>query len=465
MVRTSNHYDLIIIGSGSAGFAAATSAKAEGLDKILLVEKRRVGYSLCTNEGCMPSKTLLASAEVKRVLEGSSDFGITSSQPEIDWTTVQKRVRTLVEEDFFAARRDAIRNASVEVVEGSASFMAPHTIQVGDCFYTAESVIIATGSVVDLPPFPGLRKTGYLDSNGALYLEELPRSLVVVGGGYIAVELGYLFHKMGVQVTIVQRSERILRRLDADIGFELQEMLRRDGMKIFTNASVKFFNQAGKNKQVHIELKDNGERTLEAEEIMIATGRRPAADELDLEKAGVCLDEQGAIRVNDYLQTDVPHIYAVGDVNGKCPLVYVASMEGRIAGMHAAGARNQKVDYNLVGNIIFSHPEIGTVGLTEAQAKEKGLNIITVRTPMADIGKAVAIGQTEGFIKLIAEKPSGKIIGVHILGPHATDIMQVALPHLYHNDTVFDVLNIPYPHPTLGEALSYPAEEIASRLR
>jgi dihydrolipoamide dehydrogenase len=164
------------------------------------------------------------------------------------------------------------------------------------------------------------------------------------------------------------------------------------------------------------------------------------------------------------MQTSVPHIYAVGDVNGKMPLVYVAAMEGKIAGLHAAGVSDQKIDYRLVGNIIFSHPEIGTVGLTASEAEAKGLNVITVKTPMEDIGKAVAIGQTDGFIKLVAERPSGKIIGLHVIGPHATDIMQVALPHLYHNDTVFDVLNIPYPHPTLGEALSYPAEEIAALL-
>ena len=465
MAHTNNHYNLIIIGSGSGGFAAATSAKAEGLEKILLVEKRAVGYSLCTNEGCMPSKTLLASADVKRVLEESTDFGITSTQPEVDWTTVQRRVRTLVEDDFFAARRDAIRCASVEVVEGSASFDDPHTIQVGERTYTAERIVIATGSVVDVPPFPGLTETGYIDSDQALYLEKLPRSLVVVGGGYIAIELGYLFHKMGVQVTIVQRSERILRRLDPDIGFELQEILRRDGMNIVMGTKVKSFNQVGGNKQVHIALKGGGESTLVGEEIMIATGRRPAVDGLNSKKAGVHLDGGGAIQVNDYLQTNVPHIYAVGDVNGKVPLVYVATMEGKVAGLHAAGRRDQKMDYRLVGNIIFSHPEIGTVGLTEAEAKAQGLNVITVKTPMTDIGKAVAIGETDGFIKLVAERPSGKIIGLHILGSHATDIMQVALPHLYHNDTVFDVLNIPYPHPTLGEALSYPAEEIADRLR
>ena len=169
-----HHYDLICIGSGSGGFSAAMAAKAEGLKNILLVEKRRVGYSLCTNEGCMPSKTLLASASVKRTFEESPNFGITASDLQVNWSTVQKRVRTLVEDDFFAARREAILNASVDIVEGSASFIDPHTIQVGDNRYTGEKIVIATGSVVDVPPLLGLEETGYITSDEALYLEHLP---------------------------------------------------------------------------------------------------------------------------------------------------------------------------------------------------------------------------------------------------------------------------------------------------
>ena len=211
-------------------------------------------------------------------------------------------------------------------------------------------------------------------------------------------------------------------------------------------------------------MQDGEEKVVSAEEIMVNTGRRPAIDGLGLEKTGLLLGEKGEIEVNDYMQTNVPHIYAVGDVTGKAGLVYAATMEGKVAGLHAAGKRETKMNYDLVSNIIFSHPEIGTVGLTEAEAKAQGLDVITVKTPMEDIGKAVAIGEIEGFVKMIAERPSGRIVGLHILGPHATDIMQIGLPHLYHNDTVFDILNIPYPHPTLGEALSYPAEDIADEL-
>ena len=234
-------------------------------------------------------------------------------------------------------------------------------------------------------------------------------------------------------------------------------------MNILTETSLKSFTRTEKGKEVRF-VQGGEEKVVSAEEIMVNTGRRPAIDGLGLEKTGLLLGEKGQIEVNNYMQTNVPHIYAVGDVTGKAALVYAATMEGKVAGLHAVGKRETKMNYDLVSNIIFSHPEIGTVGLTEAEAKAQGLDVITVKTPMDYIGKAVAIGEIDGFVKMIAERPSGRIVGLHILGPHATDIMQIALPHLYHNDTVFDILNIPYPHPTLGEALSYPAEDIADEL-
>ena len=338
-----HHYDLICIGSGSGGFSAAMAAKAEGLKNILLVEKRRVGYSLCTNEGCMPSKTLLASASVKRTFEESPNFGITASDLQVNWSTVQKRVRTLVEDDFFSARREAILNASVDIVEGSASFIDPHTIQVGDNRYTGEKIVIATGSTVDVPPLLGLKETGYITSDEALYLEHLPSSLIVIGSGYIALELGYLFHKVGVEIIMLVRSPRVLRRLDPDIGFELQDLLRREGMNILTETSLKSFARTEKGKEVHF-VQGDEEKVVCAEEIMVNTGRRPTIDDLGLEKTGLLLGEKGEIKVNDYMQTNVPHIYAVGDVTGKAALVYAATMEGescRVTRLRKARRQNE----------------------------------------------------------------------------------------------------------------------------
>ena len=457
-------YDLIIIGSGSAGFSAASTAYEHGLKKVLLVEKRKLGYSLCSDEGCMPSKTLIASADIKEVIENGDKFGIKVNKPKVNWMVIQKRVRSLVKDRFSAARQEAIINSGIEVVKGSASFIGSHRVRVANKLYTADNIIIATGSVVNIPPIRGLSQAGYIDSSKALFLERLPDSLLIVGGGYIAVEVGYLFHKMGVEVTILELEERILPKLDVDLSLSLQEIMRRDGIDIVTEAKVQEVKKESENKVVIAQLKSGEEKSLCAEEIMVATGRRPAVEGLNLEKAGVCLTRQGAVQVNEYLQTSVPHIYAVGDVNGKLPLVHTATMEGRIAGLNVVGPDKQKMNYDLVTQVIFSSPEIGSVGLTEEQAKERGLKVVTAKTSMNDMGKAIVMGQTEGFIKMIAESPSGRILGLHMLGPHATDVIQVVLPHLYHQDTVFDILNIPYPHPTLGEALSYSAEDIADKL-
>lgn len=457
-------YDLIVIGSGSAGFTAAATAYEHGLKKVLLVEKRKLGYSLCSDEGCMPSKTLIVSADIKEVIENSDKFGIKVNKPKVNWEIIQKRVRSLVKDRFSATRQKAIINSGIEVVKGSASFIGSHRIRVADELYTASNIIIATGSVVNIPPIRGLSQAGYIDSSKALFLERLPDSLLIVGGGYIAVEVGYLFHKMGVEVTILELEERILPKLDVHLSLSLQEIMRRDGIDIVTEAKVQEVKKKSENKVAIAQLKSGEEKSLCAEEIMVATGRRPAVEGLNLEKAGVHLTRQDVIQVNEYLQTSVPHIYAVGDVNGKLPLVHTATMEGRIAGLNVVGPDRQKMNYDLVTQVIFSSPEIGSVGLTEKQAKERGLKVVTAKTSMDDMGKAIVMGQTKGFIKMIAESPSGRILGLHMLGPQATDVIQVVLPHIYHQDTVFDILNIPYPHPTLGEALSYSAEDIADKL-
>ena len=457
------HYNLIIIGSGSGGFAAASSAQASGLRKILLIEKRRIGYSLCTNEGCMPSKVLLASAGVKDVIEHAGEFGIRAGKPQVLWKKVQERVRRLVEKDFFSARREMIKQSGIEIVKGVARFLDSHTIAVGRKKIRGEKIIIATGSEVVIPPIQGLKETGFIDSDRALYLDTLPKSLIIIGGGYIAVELGTLFSTMGVSVTIIDRGDGILKRIDGDVAGALQKLLQKSGVTILLNAQIESVRRVGKDKVVAI-AKGGKRRGVSADEILIAAGRKPTIGGLGVENTGVSVSVEGAIDVNEYMQTSISHIYAVGDANGKFPLVYAASMEGNIAGTHAAVGKASKMRYDLIASIIFSRPEIGTVGLTEVEAQGSGLQTISATIPMSGIGKAVAIGKTEGFIKLIAEKPSGKILGVHILGAQATDIIQVALPHLYHNDTVFDVINIPYPHPTLGEALSYPAEEIVKKL-
>lgn len=424
------NYDLIVIGAGAGGFSAAETARSAGIQKILLVEKREIGYSLCTNKGCMPSKTLLASKRLG-----------------LNWPEAQKRVRDLVSNNFFASRKKMIEASGFEILKGEVKFISPREIEVSGATYRARNFVIAVGSEVFIPSVKGLDEAGYITSDEALFLDEAPKSLIIIGGGYVACEMASIFNSMNSKVAIHERGDRLLKRLDKELGLELGKAFKKRGIELNFGQDIKAIRDIRKNEET----------------ILLAVGRRPAVANLDLERADVRLDGRGAIEVNDYLQTSQDHIYAVGDSNARAPLVYAASMEGRIAGQHIAGGR-VKMNYSLVGLVIFSHPEIGSLGLSEEEARRQELKIEVSKIPMADIGKAVAIGETEGFVKMIVLKKSGQLLGLHIIGPLATDIIQVALPHFYHGDTVFDIMNIPWPHPTLGEALSYSAEELVKRL-
>ena len=422
-------YELIVIGTGSAGFNAAQSAKKNGVKKICMIEKRALGYSLCTNEGCMPSKTIIATAERKRMIESAGALGIKATKPVVEWRRVQNRVKYLVSNTFAGERKKGIQASGIKVMKGEAAFINQHEIQVGKKTLTAEKIVIATGSEVFVPP---------------------------IG------EIGTFLAHMGVEITIIEQAPRLLARFDKDVSDEIAASLKKLGVKVLLNAQVESVYKTKKVKEVVVAV-GKSERKINVAEVMVATGRKAAIEGLAIENAGIKTDERGSVVVNDYLQTNVANIYAAGDINGKVPLVYVAGMEGRVAGANVAG-KKEKMDYTMVSSVIFSSPEIGTIGITEQDAKKAKKSVVVGKVLMKDIGKAVAFAEPEGFIKLIAEKKTGKILGMQVVGVQATDIMQVVIAHIYHGDTVYDILAIPYPHPTLGEALSYAADEVVAQL-
>ena len=455
-------YELIVIGTGSAGFNAAQSAKKNGVKKICMIEKRALGYSLCTNEGCMPSKTIIATAERKRMIESADALGIKATKPIVEWRRVQNRVKYLVSNTFAGERKKGIQASGIKVMKGEAAFINQHEIQVGKKTLTAEKIVIATGSEVFVPPIGGLESAGYITSDEALFLTKLPKSLLIIGGGIIAIEIGTFLAHMGVEITIIEQAPRLLARFDKDVSDEIAASLKKLGVKVLLNAQVESVYKTKKVKEVVVAV-GKSERKINVAEVMVATGRKAAIEGLAIENAGIKTDERGSVVVNDYLQTNVANIYAAGDINGKVPLVYVAGMEGRVAGANVAG-KKEKIDYTMVSSVIFSSPEIGTIGITEQDAKKAKKSVVVGKVLMKDIGKAVALAEPEGFIKLIAEKKTGKILGMQVVGVQATDIMQVVIAHIYHGDTVYDILAIPYPHPTLGEALSYAADEVVAQL-
>ncbi|MBV8073945.1 MAG: NAD(P)/FAD-dependent oxidoreductase, partial [Candidatus Eremiobacteraeota bacterium] len=328
----------------------------------------------------------------------------------------------------------------------------------------APNFIIATGSVVAPPAFPGLREAGYLDSDAALDLEEPPKSLIVLGGGYVAIELGQFFARAGVPTTFVIRSPRLLTAADNDIGAGLTGYLRGEGIRIVAEARVERVERAGELKRV-VYRKDGREAWVEAHEIFYALGRVPNIEGLELERAGIRAHPVTGIEVDGAMRTTNRCIFAIGDVVGKYPLVHVAIQEGEVAARNAMTNGHIQIDYALSkAHTIFSDPQVAVAGETEKELQAAGVPYLKATYPFDDHGKAISIGKTKGFVKMLAAPEDGKILGVQILGAEASDLIHEAIVAMYFRSTVFDFVRVPHLHPTMAEILTNPAEELVVRI-
>ncbi|MGH7685111.1 MAG: dihydrolipoyl dehydrogenase family protein, partial [Vulcanimicrobiaceae bacterium] len=328
----------------------------------------------------------------------------------------------------------------------------------------AKNVVIATGSVVAPPAFPGLQEAGYIDSDAALDDEYPPSSVIVLGGGYVGVELGQFFSRVGVAATFLIRSRHLLSQTDDDVGDALTGYLRDEGIRIIGEAFVQRVERVGSRKRV-VFRKGGEERFVEAEEILYALGRVPKVDGLDLEAAGVEYHPVAGIAVDGTMRTSNPYVYAIGDVIGRYPLVHVAIQEGEIAARNAVCEKNELVDYRLSrAHTIFSDPQVAVVGETEKELNAAGRRYLKATYPFDDHGKAIALGKTKGFVKMLADPGDGRILGVQILGPEASDLIHEAIAAMHFRATVFDFVRIPHLHPTLAEILTYPAEELVVQI-
>ncbi len=460
-------YDLVVIGSGSTGYHAARVASRQS-KRIALIEGGDDFGGLCILRGCMPTKAMLRSAEVLQLVRGAAELAIDVTEPTVDWKGVVER-RTRLVREFADFRLDAARALpNVEIIRGSASFESPSALRVNGRVLTATKFVIATGSVVWKPNVPGLHEVGFLTSDDAQTLSALPKSLLVFGGGAVAMEFSQLFQRFGVQVTVLQRSPYILSRLDHDISIEAQRVLESEGIRFINSAEVVRF-------EMHEGLKScvvrtpAGTRRISAEEVLCALGRRPAVETLNCELGGVRC-EDGWVIVNEILETSNPRIFAGGDVVGGPAvgirqLVHVAVQQGEIAGHNVFAGDPEKFDSRLVPEAVFTDPAIGAVGLTEAEAHEEGHRVCTAVSRFDDHGKAIVMNKTDGIVKMIADADSGEILGVHIIGPEGADLIHEAVVAMYYRATVAEFVKIPHLHPTLAEILIEPAEEIADQMQ
>lgn len=415
----------------------------------------------------MPTKTLLRSAEIAQLVRESDQLGIRSSSPRIDWPAVRQRKDELVEEFASYRQVSAEKLANVEIIRGRAEFLGPDSIEVGGQVLNAPKFAVTTGSEIAIPPLPGLEDVGYIDSDEAQTLDRLPESLLVIGGGAVALEFAQLFLRLGVAVTVVQRSAHVLSGMDSAIGIALAGYLEREGMTVVTETDILGFERAPDGrKQVTVNT-PSGERTFAAQEILVALGRRPATRGLGLDRAGVDTD-RGWILVNTRMQTSNPDIYAAGDCIGPevgpLQVVHTAVQQGQIIGNNVAGRKPQEFDLRVVPQAVFTDPSVGVVGLSEDEARDRYSSVIVAQETFEDQGKALTMGQNKGLVKMVAEGVTGELLGVHVLGPEAADLIHEAVVAMHYRATVDDFARIPHLHPTLAEIMVDPAEELAEML-
>lgn len=455
-------YDVAVIGGGSAGYASARSAAAGGLRTVVIEGGEEVG-GLCILRGCMPTKALLYAAEVAHLAKSAHVWGLDIPQVRFDWRKVTARKDAMIAE-FANYRRQQLSDGRFAFIRAKAEFLDATTLRLSDGqVLRCHNVILATGSCLAVPPLPGLKDVGYLTSDSALKLDQLPESLIVLGGGAVAVEFAQCFARFGVRVTIIQRGERILRDFDADASEAVTAALRAEGLVVYAGTTIRAIQQHGASKRV--EFNQNGQLlSVEAEEILHGLGREPNVGSLGLGRAGVVLRGKH-IATDEQMRTNIPSIFAVGDCTGPYEIVHLAIQQGEIAAhniLHPGHPR--EMDYRLLMNVVFTDPQAASVGLTEAQAIRDGRPYLAASYPFADHGKSMIMEALHGFVKLLADPESGEIIGGACVGPVGGDLLHEVTIAMAKRMNVAEFAATPHYHPTLSEIWTYPAEELAEQV-
>ncbi len=443
-------YDVAIIGAGPGGYVAAIRAAQLGL-KTAVVERDELG-GICLNWGCIPSKALLRNAEVIRLLHRGEEFGFSFDNLEIDFGKAVDRSRKVVS-TLTRGVASLLKKNKVEYIKGEARFQDVRTLEIspGGQAITASNIIIAAGARQRSIPGLEVDSQRVVTSREALELRQVPRRIVIVGGGATGAEFAYLYNSYGSEVTIVEMLPHLLPNEDEDISRLLERSFSRQGIKFLTGARVKAANKAVDAVRLEVEQK-TGSTTLEAEHVLVAVGVQPNTDGLGLEKIGVAL-ERGNVKVDESMATNVPGVYAIGDVTGILLLAHVAQAQGVLAVERIAGLDSPALNYELMPKATYCHPQVTSFGLTEKQAVERGHQVKVGKFPFQANGKAQAIAEVEGMVKVVASKEHGELLGVHMIGPDVTEMLgEMSLARLLEG-TTREVGWLVHSHPTLSEAL------------
>lgn len=451
-----NQFDVAVIGSGPGGYVAAIRCAQLGF-KTVIIEKYNVLGGTCLNVGCIPSKALLDSSEHFDVAKNEFEtFGIKIDTPKVDLGQMIKRKDDVVEQTTNGIQYLMDKN-KITVMHGVGSFESATQIKVTKADNSTETIeakntIIATGSKPSTLPFITLDKERVITSTEALSLKEIPKHLIVIGGGVIGLELGSVYHRLGSEVSVVEYSDRILATMDKAVSKEAQKILKKQGIKVLTSTKVNGVERKGDTVTVTATDKKDKEVSLEGDYVLVAVGRRPYTDNLGLENAGVELDERGRVKVNEHLQTNVANIYAIGDVVRGAMLAHKAEEEGVYVAESLAGQKPH-VDYNLIPGVVYTWPEIAAVGKTEEELKDAGVAYKVGNFPMRALGRARASMDTDGFVKILADEKTDEVLGVHMVGARAADMIAEAVVAMEYRASAEDISRICHAHPTYTEAV------------
>jgi mercuric reductase len=453
-------YDLVILGSGSTAFAAALRAAELGKTAVM-TESRTLGGT-CVNRGCLPSKNLIEAARIVWEAAHPRYPGLQPARMTVDFRELVRQKDEVVHDYRDRKYRSIVADAErIHVYEGHAAFVSDHAISVDGRILEGDQILIATGTRPFIPPIEGLDQVPYLTSDlltadEAFELFDLPGSLVIIGGGYIALELGQMFHRFGSRVTILERSQTILKGYEPAVGQVLGDILREEGVNLVEGVQVLQVFPAGSDVVV-VGQKDGAEQRFRGERLLVATGRVPNTDALGLDKAGVATDERGFVVVNEWLQTNVPHIWAAGDVidrhTGSQLATPVGAHDGVIAASNALGGERRRVDHRVIPRTIFTDPQVAVVGLTEAEAHARGLRCACSTIPVRVVPRAGAIRDARGLVKMVIDAQSGRVLGVSMLGRDAGEVIHEAAMALRLGATVGDFIDLIHVYPTMAEAL------------
>lgn len=463
MSEQNESFDVVVVGGGSGGYAAARTAKENGKSVAVVEGGDRVG-GLCILRGCMPTKALLYAAEVAHLSRSADTWGIQVPTISPDLSAIMARKDALIDE-FARYREEQLRDGRFTLIRDVASFCDPYTLELkSGKRIKGKHFVIATGSKVSPPPLPDLNEVGYLTSDDLLELKQRPESLIVLGGGAVAVELAQFYQRIGTQVTLVQRSETILKEFDQDAATEVQRALEAEGMKIYTQTELLRAERCEDQKSVTFRT-EAGETTVTADEIFMALGRSPNTAELNLTNIGVDL-KNGRIQSDSQMRTSVPHIFAAGDCTGPHEVVHIAIQQGELAAHNICHPEKPRdIDYRLLTSIVLTDPQLAQTGLSEKAAKALNQDYHQASYPFNDHGKSMIMNAQHGFVKLLANPKSGEILGGTCVGPVGGELIHEITVAMAKRMTAQEFAAIPHYHPTLAEIWTYPAEDLAELIK